>query len=105
MRPVDFVRLKELAPMRDVLRLLEWRPFRVEGRELRGPCPIHQSSSPRSRSFAVCDDGFYCHSCHAKGDQVRLWATVKGVGFYTAAHQLAEALGFAVPYLPRLAGR
>ena len=95
---VDFADLKRLAPMRDVLRLLGWAPISVQGGEQRGPCPIHRSTRPRSRSFAVAGDGFFCHSCKANGDQVRLYATVRAVSVYEAAHQLAAALGFAVPY-------
>ncbi len=95
---VDFTELKRRVSMRDVLQLIGWTPDHYEPAGLRGRCPIHLSSSPRSRSFSVSEAGFQCFSCKARGDQIRLYATVKGVDVYRAAHQLAEALGFAVPY-------
>jgi DNA primase len=99
---INFATLKILAPMKDVLRLLRWKPSEVSGQEQRGPCPIHGSSSPASRSFAVRGDGFYCHSCKANGDQLRLYSLVSRLPVYAAAQQLAELLVFPMPYLPRV---
>ncbi len=100
MRPIDFARLKQLVPMHQVLDLISWRPLRRENDELRGPCPVHLSTSPKSRCFAVKGNSWYCHGrCRHGGDQVRLYAEVRGLLVYDAAVELCGELKIAVPYL------
>ena len=51
-------------------------------------CPEHLDKHP---SCKVYDDGYYCHTCQAHGDNVQLVALVKGVSN-------AEALGLLNSY-------
>ncbi len=95
--PIDFKAVKDLVSMDDVLRLIGWKPVRREPSGLRGPCPVHQSHNPRSRSFAVCEKGYCCFGCNACGDQIDLYARVNGLGLYEGAQALCEAMGIAVP--------
>ncbi len=92
--------------MLEVLRLLGFKPIERCGHQLRGPCPIHGSSSPRSRSFSVNTgkNVFRCFagSCGARGNQLDLWAAAMTLPLYEASILLAERLGIEVP---RLVGR
>ncbi len=100
MPSIDFDRVKDLVRMDDVLRIIGWRHVRREPTGLRGPCPIHRSSNPRSRSFAASEKGFCCFGCNQRGDQLRLYALVIGQPIYPATVQLCAVLGVPVPYLP-----
>ena len=101
MRPVDFAAVKQLVSMEKVLDLIGWRPRWHEGKERRGPCPVHKSSNPDSRSFAAAAEGWFCHSCKRGGDQVSLYAAVQQLDALAAAVEMCERLGLNVPYLPR----
>jgi DNA primase len=101
MPSIDFEQMKHLIPMRDVLRLLGWVPLTSEAGQGRGRCPIHNSTNPRSRSFATKDDGWYCHSCKLGGDQFTLWATCQRLPIYQAVMDLCRELGRSVAYRPR----
>jgi len=96
-QPVDFEAIKLLVPVHQVLELVGWRPTWERGAIARGPCPIHHSNNPRSRSLAVTRDGWYCHSCHKRGDVVRLWAELHGLSMLQAALRLCERLRMEVP--------
>ena len=50
---VDYALVRRSVPMARVLELLAFKPVRRNGKQLRGPCPVHRSSSPQSRSFSV----------------------------------------------------
>jgi hypothetical protein len=51
---IDFDRLRTEITMREVLELLTMmEPLSRSVDQLRGPCPVHGSTSPRSRSFSV----------------------------------------------------
>jgi hypothetical protein len=102
MPAIDFKAVKLRVSLRQVLDLLRWQPSSIEGFERRGPCPIHGSSSPASRSFATFADGFTCHSCKASGDQLRLYSLVRRLNIYAATVELCGRLAVEVPYLPRV---
>ena len=50
---VNFQLLREQIAMRDVLGLLQFEPRVLRGDQWRGPCPLHGSRNPQSRSFSV----------------------------------------------------
>jgi DNA primase len=99
---VDFTVVKKLVSIYNVLDLIGWKPLTKIGDQWRGACPVHRSQSSRSRSFAVCKTGFFCHGCKANGDQIALYAMFKGLTFPSAAVELCREHGFEIPYLPRL---
>lgn len=101
---IDFHELKQRVSMADVLALLGWTPTVKLGLEQRGRCPFHESNSRRPRSFACHPDGWYCHKCQRGGDQLRLYAEVKGLDVYHAALELCERLRIKVPCLLRWNG-
>ena len=100
---VNFNLLRERISIVDVLRLLEFEACGRQADQLRGPCPVHGSSSPRSRSFTanVRLDRHYCHRCGSGGNALELWATVRGVSVYAAAIELCGSLGLEIPWIHR----
>src|SRR4029077_395789 len=62
---LDFRAVRAAVSMAEVLDLLPFTPSRRVGSQLRGPCPVHGSASPRSRSFSanLTDQTFRCFKC------------------------------------------
>ena len=89
--------------MQQVLDMLSFEPSGGFGDPLRGPCPVHGSSSPRSRSFSVnvAQQRYYCHKCKSHGNQLELYAAANAISVYQAAIKLCEALGREVPWIER----
>jgi hypothetical protein len=106
---IDYRALRAQVPISAVLRLLEFRPTERMGDQLRGPCPIHRSSSPTSRSFSanLRKNAFQCFSgsCGARGNQLDLWAAAQALPLLPASILLAERLGIDVPRLGTSARR
>jgi DNA primase len=99
---IDLKLLRREIAIQQVLELLNFMPTSREGPRLRGPCPIHGDSSPRSRAFSVhlgCHR-YRCFQCHSAGTSLDLWAAVHGLSIYAAAGDLCQHLGIPVPHLP-----
>lgn len=99
MAGIDFPMFRSQVSIGQVLDLLNYEPTRVIGRQLRGPCPIHGSTTPKSRSFSVNLERniFHCFSCGAHGNQLDLWIALTNLPVYDAAINLCERLGIDVP--------
>lgn len=100
-RPIDFPALRRLVSMTMVLELLGYEPRSTRGGQLRGPCPLHHSSSATSRSFSVnlelnC---YHCFKCGRAGNALDLWAEATRQPPYDAALDLGLRLNLEVPYL------
>jgi DNA primase len=100
---IDFARLRVEITMEQVLACLGFEPVACRGDQLRGPCPIHGSSRPRSRSFSVSlrHRRYYCHKCQSHGNPLELWAAVHHLPIYEAALDLCRTLGHPVPWTAR----
>ena len=100
---VDFPLLRERITMQEVLRLLQFEPTVRRGDQWRGPCPVHGSSNPGSRSFSVNVrlGRYHCFGCGSRGHALELWSAVHGVSLYTAAVELCELLGLEIPWVTR----
>ncbi|MGH7928686.1 MAG: CHC2 zinc finger domain-containing protein [Candidatus Binatia bacterium] len=100
---VDFQMLRSEIPISAVLDQLGFQPTSRWGAQLHGPCPIHRSTSPRSRSFSVNLDTarYFCHKCKSHGNQLELWAAVHDLTIYEAAIDLCRAIGKNVPWIER----
>jgi hypothetical protein len=98
---IDFARLRELVTMRQVLELLGWQHAARHGAQLRGPCPIHRSQNPQSRSLSVNIEkqAYRCFGarCGSKGNQLDLYAAATGQRLYDAALDLCQRLGLEPP--------
>ena len=103
MAGVDFNTLRNEITMEQVLNQLGFERISQSGDQLHGPCPIHGSLSPQSRTFSVNlrAGRYYCHKCHSKGNQLELWAAVHHIPIYEAAVDLCRALGREVPWVKR----
>lgn len=106
LRPIDFGALKQAVSIVELLESFGWKPVRTRrgGRELRGPCPIHKSSSATSLIFSVTPSRkiFKCFKCDAGGDTIALAAYLFGIARdqrVKAAVALCKQLGIEVPRL------
>jgi transposase len=95
---VSFRQLREQITIEQVLRHLgHFDCLRGNSKQLRGPCPVHQSSSPTSQSFSVNlkKHAFQCFAskCGAAGNALDLWAAVHRLALPQAAQHMAETFG------------
>jgi transposase len=95
---LDFARLRQQITMEQVLRELHWWDcLKGQGAQRRGPCPIHEPSSPQGRCFSVHLGKKVFHwfdaSCGAQGNALDLWAQSRGLTIHQAARDLAQRLG------------
>jgi DNA primase len=100
---IDFRQARAQVRLAEVLGLLGWAPARRWGEQWRGPCPVHRSQDPRSRSFgAHLGRGvWHCFVCGAGGNALDLWAAVTRQPLHAAVIDLYARLGRAVPWLSR----
>ena len=98
---VDFRLVRERIEMRDVLRLLQFEATDSRGDQWRGPCPVHGSRHPRSRSFSVNVrlGRYHCFGCGSRGHALELWSAVHGVSLCAAAVELCQLLGVEIPWV------
>jgi DNA primase len=100
---VNFQLLRERITMLDVLRLLQFEPTVRRGDQWRGPCPVHRSQNPRSRSFSVNVrlGRYQCFRCGSRGHAIELWSAVHGATVYAASVELCELLGIELRWPTR----
>jgi DNA primase len=100
---IDFNVLRQEISMQQVLDLVGFEPTTRTGAQLHGPCPVHGSTSPRSRSFSVnLEMGrYHCHKCGSQGNQLELWTAVQTTSLHLASQELCRALGRDVPWIHR----
>src|SRR5690349_11637001 len=101
MPAIDYVKVRSLIGMAEVLKLIGFKASETSGDELRGPCPIHGSASPTSRSFSanVRKNTFRCFKCGAKGNQLDLWVAVTKLPLFEAARDLCQKANIEPPTL------
>jgi DNA primase len=101
MPAVDFNRLRADITMQHVLDLLAFKPTQRSGPQWYGPCPLHDATSKRGRSFSVNLNlgRYYCHRCHSHGNSLELWAAASKLPLHPAALDLCRRLGREVPWL------
>lgn len=100
---INFDIVREAISMQQVLGLLRFQSRNRSGDQWRGPCPVHGSRSPTSRSFSVnvTEGRYYCHACHSGGHQLELWAAVHHICLYDAALSLCHECGYPIPWVTR----
>jgi DNA primase len=103
MPPIDLRQARSEIRLAVVLELLGWRARERSGEQVRGPCPVHRSSSPGSRSLSahLGRNVWRCFVCTAQGNALDLWARATGQPLYPAVLELYRQLGRAVPWLER----
>ena len=100
---IDFRVVRTRLRLAAVLDLLGFEPRWRRGDQLRGPCPVHRSRTPASRSFAahLGKDVWRCFTCGAGGNALDLWVAVARRPLHAAVIDLCHRLGQDVPWLTR----
>lgn len=98
---VDFATLKQQVPIKQALSHLgHLASLRGSQSQRRGPCPIHGSQKPTSRSFSVNfeKNAFQCFApnCAAQGDVINFWAAIHNLPPHEAACHLAQTFGIEI---------
>ena len=102
MAGIDYVTLRRRLRLSQVLELTGFVATTRCGAQVRGRCPLHESHSPRSRSFAAHLERhcWQCFRCGAHGNALDLWMAATGQPLYEAALDLCNRLSVDVPWLP-----
>jgi DNA primase len=100
---IDYSRVRGQVSLERVLQLIGFLPVKTDGQHVRGPCPIHGSTNPNSRSFSadLRKNAWQCFQCGAKGNQLDLWAAVNHGNLYQAAISLCEQAHVQIPWVHR----
>ena len=104
---IDFGLLRRQLSLRQVLDLIGFTPVTRRGSQWRGPCPVHKSTTPRSRSFAAHVDKncWHCFRCGAGGNALDLYLAVTQLPVHAGALELCARLHIGVPRRPVPASR
>lgn len=99
---IDYAALRKQITIEQALSQLgHLEHLRGNATQRRGPCPIHGSQRPTSRSFSVnlARNMFQCFSptCQAHGNVLDLWATIHNLSLHAAAQHLATTFGIQLP--------
>jgi DNA primase len=102
---IDFREARARLRLAEVLDLIGFEPRSRWNEQLRGPCPVHQSHAPRSRSFAahLGKGVWHCFVCGAGGNVLDLWVALTKQPLHAAIIDLCQRLNQEVPWLPRQA--
>jgi DNA primase len=100
---VDFRELRATVSIADVLHLIGFVPARARGHQLRGPCPVHGSSSRTSRVFSVNlkTNAYRCFKCGSAGNQLGLYMAVTKMSLFDAAIDLCKRLNRPTSWIHR----
>lgn len=98
---IDFAAVHAAITLNAVLQLLGFQANTTRGVQLRGPCPLHNSTSGTSRCFSakLDDHMFHCFKCGRSGNALDLWAQATNQTPYDAAIDLCRRLNVPLPTL------
>jgi DNA primase len=96
---IDFTRLRQQLPLGQILDLLGFTATMRRGPQVRGPCPVHGSRTPNSRSFAADleKNVWHCFRCGAGGNALDLYLAVTKLPIYEGALELCVRLHLPAP--------
>jgi DNA primase len=97
---IDLAALRHQLRLEQVLELLDFVPTVRCGAQVRGPCPVHGSRTPRRRVFAAHLERhcWHCFRCGAGGNALDLWVAVTRQPVYAAALDLCRRPHLEVPH-------
>jgi DNA primase len=103
MPALDFREARSRLRLAEVLDLLGFEASNRHGDQVHGPCPVHRSRTPLSRSFAahLGKNAWHCFRCGAGGNALDLWVAVTRQPLHAAVIDLYTQLGREVPWLRR----
>ncbi len=101
MSGIHFARVRAMISLADVLNLVGFVPCETSRDQVRGPCPVHHSTSPMSRSFSanLKRHIYRCFMCGSKGKQLDMYASVTGLSLFEAAIALCKQLDREIPWM------
>src|ERR1019366_8400693 len=96
---VRFAEVRSRVSMVQVLALLRFVPCERSKEEIRGPCLVHGSTSPKTRCFAanLKKNVYRCFRCGSAGNQLDLYAAATRQTLLAAAIDLCERAGCEIP--------
>ena len=99
---IDYRAARSRVRLAEVLELVGFEARSGFGDQLRGPCPVHGSRTPTSRSFAahLGKGVWHCFRCEAGGNVLDLWSAVTKLPLHAAVLDLYTRLGREVPWQP-----
>ena len=100
---IDYAAVRARIKIGAVLGLAGFEAVESSGDQVRGPCPIHGSTSPHSRSFSanLRSNTFRCFKCEAEGNQLDLWVAISKLPLHEAARDLCHRLTIEIPEIRR----
>src|SRR5262249_61275931 len=98
---IHFAEARSRIALAEVLAVLGFVPCESSGDQVRGPCPVHHSATPSSRSFSanLRFHLYRCFTCGSSGNQLDLYAAATGLSLFEAAVALCEKLHREVPWV------
>jgi DNA primase len=98
---IHFAEVRARIALAEVLDLIGFVPSETTGDQLRGPCPVHRSTTPSSRSFSANLEShiYRCFKCGSCGNQLDLYASVTGLSLFEAAIALCDQLHCEIPWM------
>jgi DNA primase len=111
---IHFAEVRARVTMADVLEVLGFVPCDRARDQVRGPCLVHRSAWPSSRSFSanLKLHIYRCFTCGSSGNQLDLYAAATRLSFFEATVELCERLHRDIPWIlhgtsaqPRTANR
>src|SRR5208283_2167410 len=78
---IHFAQVRATISLAEILNLIGFVPCEASGDQVRGPCPVHRSTSPSSRSFSAHLNRhiYRCFQCGSAENQLDLYASVTGL--------------------------
>jgi DNA primase len=100
---IRYADVRAMISLAEVLELVGFPLGENRGEQVRGRCPVHHSTSPRSRSFSanLKRNIYRCFRCGSSGNQLDLYAAVTGQSLFAAAVALCERLHREIPWVER----
>ena len=96
MSQLDFPAIRSRIPIGRVLDQLGWQAATRSGPQWRGTCPICSTGEANTdqRCFSVHANRhlFRCFACGRAGNQLDLWAHIRGLSLYAATLDLCRHL-------------
>jgi DNA primase len=98
---IRYADVRARVTMAEVLGLLGFVPCATSGDQVRGPCPVHHSATPSSRSFSANRrlHIYRCFKCGSSGNHLDLYAAATGLCLFEATVRLCEQLHREVPWM------
>jgi DNA primase len=96
---IDYALLRQQVSLAQVLDLVGFTATTRRGPQVRGPCPVHGSTTSKSRSFAAHleKNCWHCFGCGAGGTALDVYLAVTRLPGYEGTLELCARLRLPAP--------